>query len=262
MDLGATVCGKPAPGCARCPVAALCAARRAGLERDVPPARKRPARRPLVLGCAVVRCGGTILLARRPAGGLLGGLWSLPWAELRSRDDPRRALAQALRGEHGVRASVREELAACERTLTHRALTLRAFRCELRGPVRETARLRFVSRSALGGMAIPAATRALLGHLVPAAEEGWSAARRAFHLDGGETGAPARRPGASTERRSADNLAIRLDRGGRARIIRRPYDGCPHRSPRHCIEGRFCWEKSTRCRRSASWSARAARSSR
>jgi A/G-specific adenine glycosylase len=165
MDLGATVCGKPVPGCERCPVTSLCAARRAGLEREVPPARKRPVPRPLVLGCAVVRQGDAILVARRPARGLFAGLWSLPSAELRPDDDPRRALARALRGEHGLRAAVREEVAACERTLTHRALMLRAFRCELRGPLRETRRLRFASPRVLRGLAIPAATRALLEHI-------------------------------------------------------------------------------------------------
>ena len=162
MDLGATVCGKPVPGCGRCPVTALCAARRAGLERVVPPARRRPARRPLVLGCAVVRRGDAILVARQPARGLFAGLWALPSAELRPDDDARRTLARALRGEHDLRAAVREELATCERTLTHRALTLRAFRCELRAPLHETTRLRFASPRALRGLAVPAAARALL----------------------------------------------------------------------------------------------------
>ncbi|HET9551996.1 MAG TPA: A/G-specific adenine glycosylase, partial [Anaeromyxobacteraceae bacterium] len=38
MELGATLCVKPAPRCERCPVAPLCEARRAGRERSVPPA--------------------------------------------------------------------------------------------------------------------------------------------------------------------------------------------------------------------------------
>jgi A/G-specific adenine glycosylase len=161
MELGATVCGKPSPLCSRCPVAPLCAARAAGRERAVPSARRRPARRPLVLGCAIVRRGGAILVARRAAGGLFGGLWAPPMAELSGRD-PRRALARALLDEHRLRAAVSEEVATCERTLTHRALTLRAFRCRIRGPVREGPRLGFIATSALGALAVPSALRVLL----------------------------------------------------------------------------------------------------
>jgi A/G-specific adenine glycosylase len=164
MELGATICGKPAPGCARCPVAPLCAARAAGREREVPTARRRPARRALVLGCAIVRRGDALLLARRPGRGLFGGLWAPPAAELGDAD-PAAALRSALRRAHGLSLAVGEEVAACERTLTHRALTLRAFRCEARGPIREDAGLAFAPSSELGRLGVPTAMRDLLSRL-------------------------------------------------------------------------------------------------
>src|SRR5262249_47893393 len=43
MELGALVCTKPVPGCTRCPVRDGCAARAAGVERELPRARRRPA---------------------------------------------------------------------------------------------------------------------------------------------------------------------------------------------------------------------------
>jgi A/G-specific adenine glycosylase len=162
MDLGASICGKPAPRCARCPLEPLCAARRVGREREVPEARRRPARRPLVLACAIVRRGEAILVARRPARGLFGGLFAPPGAELARGADPVRALARALAAEHALLADVGEEVAACERTLTHRNLTLRAFRCEVRGTIVETPRLRFATPAALARLAVPTAVRALL----------------------------------------------------------------------------------------------------
>jgi A/G-specific adenine glycosylase len=170
MDLGATVCAKPAPACARCPVARLCGARAAGREREVPAARRRPERRALALGCAVVRRGSAILLARRPAGGLFGGTWALPAAEVPPGGDARLALARALRDEHALPARVEEELAACDRTLTHRALTLRAFRCVPRGAVRETERLRFVAEGAVPASGLPTAMATLLARVGGAAE--------------------------------------------------------------------------------------------
>ncbi len=164
MELGATVCGKQSPACGRCPVAPLCAARAAGRAREVPAPRRRPARRPLALACAIVRRGPSILLARRPAGGLFARLWAPPAAELGPDEPPARALARALRGA-ALRARPGAELAACERTLTHRELTLRAFACEVRGRVREGAELRFVAPGGLAELGIPAAVRELLSRI-------------------------------------------------------------------------------------------------
>ncbi|MBI5067422.1 MAG: A/G-specific adenine glycosylase [Deltaproteobacteria bacterium] len=130
MELGATHCGR-APACARCPAAALCEARRAGRERSVPPPRKRPRVERLTLACAAVRRNGRLLLARRASRGLLGGLWELPSAVVADGEEPRAALVRGLR-ERGLRASVGAEVAAVERALTHRRLTLVAHACRLR----------------------------------------------------------------------------------------------------------------------------------
>ncbi len=81
MDLGATLCTRASPDCAACPLSADCVARRDGLAA-VLPARKttrtRPLRAAVVLLC--VRRDGAVLLERRPASGLWGGLWGLPEA--------------------------------------------------------------------------------------------------------------------------------------------------------------------------------------
>jgi len=78
MDLGATVCHRRRPDCARCPVSADCQARLSGQTSDIPaarPARERPQRRvELLLDCA----GDGVTLVRRPERGVWGGLWCLP----------------------------------------------------------------------------------------------------------------------------------------------------------------------------------------
>ncbi|WP_242393471.1 A/G-specific adenine glycosylase [Anaeromyxobacter oryzisoli] len=162
MELGATVCVKPAPRCGRCPVAARCAARAAGRERAIPPARGRPARRPLELACALVERAGAVLVVPRPAAGLFGGLLGPPSVELAGEDDPATALARTAREAHGLALAVGEEVARVERTLTHRALTLRGYRCTLRaGP---PAAARWVARGE-EGVALPTAFSALLATL-------------------------------------------------------------------------------------------------
>ncbi|HET7824214.1 MAG TPA: A/G-specific adenine glycosylase [Anaeromyxobacter sp.] len=161
MELGATACAPRGPSCRRCPVAALCAARAAGTAAEIPAPRRRPERPAMELACAVARRNGSILLARRPARGLFAGLWTPPSAELGPGDDARAALARAV----GRRLAVGEELATCERILTHRALTLRAFACEVRGAIAVGAGLRWVPMDELESVGMPSAFLALLARV-------------------------------------------------------------------------------------------------
>jgi A/G-specific adenine glycosylase len=78
MDLGATICTPRAPRCLLCPVSAACAAYAAGEPERYP--RKAPKRpRPHRHGFAYwLEHSGEVLLVRRPAKGLLGGMLALP----------------------------------------------------------------------------------------------------------------------------------------------------------------------------------------
>jgi len=87
MELGATLCTPTAPVCGACRVASWCAAREAGTQEE----RPAPARRPKVtartfVSAVVVTPDGSLLLRKRPADGLLGGMWSFPDVELEARD--------------------------------------------------------------------------------------------------------------------------------------------------------------------------------
>ncbi|MBS0285238.1 MAG: A/G-specific adenine glycosylase, partial [Proteobacteria bacterium] len=84
MDLGATVCTPRNARCMLCPLAVDCAARKEGVQESYPgkPARKaRPQRYGTIFW---LERGGEVLLVRRPARGLLGGMRALPtgpWRE-------------------------------------------------------------------------------------------------------------------------------------------------------------------------------------
>jgi A/G-specific adenine glycosylase len=78
MDLGATVCTRAKPACARCPLADGCAARAAGRTAEIPAARRRAARRLRHSHLVLVRAGDRVLLLRRPPRGIWGGLWAPP----------------------------------------------------------------------------------------------------------------------------------------------------------------------------------------
>jgi A/G-specific adenine glycosylase len=78
MDLGSAICTPRSPDCPRCPLAGSCAAR-AGGHPERYPVKTKKAPRPRREGVAWwLEHDGHVLLVRRPARGLLGGMLALP----------------------------------------------------------------------------------------------------------------------------------------------------------------------------------------
>jgi A/G-specific adenine glycosylase len=85
FDLGATICTPTNPACALCPWNDACAAYRMGIAGELPTRVPKKAR-PLRMGVHfwLTDAAGNVLLRRRPASGLLGGMTELPgtpWRE-------------------------------------------------------------------------------------------------------------------------------------------------------------------------------------
>ncbi|MGE0030557.1 MAG: A/G-specific adenine glycosylase [Steroidobacteraceae bacterium] len=78
MDLGATVCTRARPACTQCPLRRGCGALAQGLVDELPVRRLRAPRRQERTHMVFVVRGGRVLLQRRPAKGIWGGLWSPP----------------------------------------------------------------------------------------------------------------------------------------------------------------------------------------
>jgi A/G-specific adenine glycosylase len=118
MELGATVCHTRRPACMRCPWAAHCAARASGEMEAYPRrAQKSPPRQIAWVGAWMER-ERRVLVRRRPATGLLAGLWELPGGIGASRDDLSRLLPDARVGS---------QVGVVTHVFTHRRLTLRLF---------------------------------------------------------------------------------------------------------------------------------------
>jgi len=125
MDLGATVCAPRAPNCRRCPLEQSCASRRAGTQLAFPvkPAKTaRPHRRGAVF---VLRCGEQLLLRRRLANGLLGGMSEFPSTPLTLDVEPGAARAYA-----PINARWREIEGGVRHVFTHFSLELTVFVAE------------------------------------------------------------------------------------------------------------------------------------
>jgi A/G-specific adenine glycosylase len=159
MELGATRCTPTRPRCGECPLAASCVARATARQDALPivPARRRAAELPRVRQVAAwIERDGRVLLARRPAKGLYGGLWELPQASDRA------ALAEAFAGrrELAARAAARHR-----QLLSHRRLEIELVPATLRG---RTPRLAAYERTAwyahrrVGALGLSTATRAVI----------------------------------------------------------------------------------------------------
>ncbi len=82
MDLGATICTRRRPMCERCPVNRDCQAYGSDRVDQIPAPRPRRARPRRAHWYLILRnAEAQILLEKRPAHGIWGGLWSLPEAK-------------------------------------------------------------------------------------------------------------------------------------------------------------------------------------
>ena len=157
FDLGATVCTKAAPACALCPWRGECAAQRLGIAGTLPRKAAKPAR-PARFGAHfwLTDSVGQVLLRRRPATGLLGGMLELPGTAWRAAPF---AEAEALR-EAPAAASWRK-LGEVRHGFTHFALTLDVYAGTLGGAERRNESVAGMWRpvGALAGEALPSVMR-------------------------------------------------------------------------------------------------------
>ena len=142
MELGASVCAPRRPVCSTCPLTEFCLASQAGIQTSLP--RMPPPRRPrtVPVGFAYIRSRGKVLLVRRPASELLGGLWALPGGELPSNRQMTSSLRDLVAAQTGLRVDVREDVARVAHAFSHRRWSGSVYRCVPRraAPLPPTAR--------------------------------------------------------------------------------------------------------------------------
>lgn len=165
MELGARICTPKAPACDTCPAAKQCQARRAGtqLQRPVRNAKKSPPHKEIVV--AVLEKEGRYLLGKRPAEGLLGGLWEFPGGKVEPGETHAQALARECKEELGVTVTVGGLVATVKHAYTHFHVTLNVYRCRLtRGTAKPKTHteLRWVAPTDFGEYAFPKANHKFL----------------------------------------------------------------------------------------------------
>ena len=157
MELGATVClPNGAPRCADCPLQHLCLGCHHGNAAMLPVRAAKKARRVENRTVLLARCGPLVGIRRRPAKGLLAGLWELPALEGHlSPEETRAALAA-----QGWQVQKLLSLRPAKHIFTHVEWHMNGYYIELAAPPDG---LTFVSPAALrADYALPSAFRAFL----------------------------------------------------------------------------------------------------
>ena len=145
MDLGALVCTPRSPKCTECPLAKYCLAHHNGTQQELPirrPKQPLPQRQAVA---AVLNENGSLLLVRRPEGGLLGGLWGFPGGFVESGESDRQALTREIREQLGMEVVIESELSPLKHTYSHFHATLHPYLCRTRtAGIKERGNVRWV----------------------------------------------------------------------------------------------------------------------
>lgn len=168
MDLGATICTPKTPSCADCPIHRGCAAQRLGIQEQLPAKRKRKTLPHHQVAVGIIWKRGKILIAKRFAKDLLGGMWEFPGGHQEKGESLAQCVARELHEELAITVKVEKEFAVVDHAYSHFSITLHAFHCRwLRGRPRAIgcAAWKWVSPRELSHYAFPAANRRVISEL-------------------------------------------------------------------------------------------------
>jgi A/G-specific adenine glycosylase len=162
MDLGATLCTRHRPRCGDCPLQASCVAAREDRVHELPsPRTLRP--RPLRSAtlALITDAAGAVLLERRAAQGIWGGLFSLPEFDA-ALSQP--ALLAAIEQRFALQAMPVQQLPPRRHEFTHYRLEMRP--CLMRvagaGALADGAGMLWLARDDIARAPLPAPIRRLL----------------------------------------------------------------------------------------------------
>jgi A/G-specific adenine glycosylase len=134
MELGATCCTPRAPDCGACPWRSACGAHALGLAGQIPVAACRAPLPHHQEAAVVLRHRRRLLLVRRPAEGLLGGLWGFPRQRAAEGGEPQAAARTLARRHTGRRPPTLRPLTCINHAYSHFRITLHVFHGTLSGP--------------------------------------------------------------------------------------------------------------------------------
>ena len=169
MELGARLCTPARPKCGACPINSRCRARAEMRDPSALPRKARKRRKPhYQVTAGLIRRGDKLLIARRPAEGMLGGLWEFPGGKQERGESLEECLVREIREELDIAVEVEEYLVGVDHGYSHFSITLHAFAARfLSGRPRALgcADWRWIDPVELDDFAFPRSDRRIIEHL-------------------------------------------------------------------------------------------------
>ena len=133
MDLGSAICLPENPQCLLCPLCENCLARQHGTTAERPVMLKAEPIPHYIVTAAVIpdESGERFLLTKRPAKGLLGGLWEFPGGKQEAGESLEDCIRREIREELDIAINVGEPFGVYKHAYTHFKVTLHAFLCRM-----------------------------------------------------------------------------------------------------------------------------------
>lgn len=127
MELGAVICTPRAPKCEACPMRRVCRARAEGRPERYPvkSARGKVPHKEVGAGI-IINDRRQVLLAQRPQGGMLGGLWEFPGGSQEKGETMEQCIARELKEEMGLDVRVGPTLVVVPHAFSHFTMNLHA----------------------------------------------------------------------------------------------------------------------------------------
>lgn len=129
MELGALVCKPRSPICAACPLNQRCRAYQTGQVADFPKRHKLKKTPQYHIAVGVIYKNDRVLITRRKAEGLLGGLWEFPGGKIRDGESAQAACIREIKEEVNLKVRIDSHLIQVKHAYTHFKIVMEVFCC-------------------------------------------------------------------------------------------------------------------------------------
>lgn len=128
MDLGSLICKPKKPHCGNCPIKSECCAFKHNSQEFYPKRKKRKSSPHYEVVAAVIQKGEKVLIDKRRAKGLLGGLWEFPGGKVEAGETHHAALKREISEELGVDIFITSGFGEYKHAYTHFKITVFVFK--------------------------------------------------------------------------------------------------------------------------------------
>jgi A/G-specific adenine glycosylase len=129
MELGALICNPRNPLCDACPLSRHCLAYQSQQVADFPKRQKARSTPQYHIAVGVVFKNDQVLITRRKADGLLGGLWEFPGGKIKDGESAQAACIREIKEEVNLEVRIERHLSTVKHAYTHFKIVMEVFCC-------------------------------------------------------------------------------------------------------------------------------------